>query len=297
MTTMRPLEISKRVLAVVLPHIASTLFSDLLRGISDTIAEEGFVMLIGDSNYDYRKERQFVELIQKQALSGVIIDTMCPVQKESMYMQYLSSVFVDTGIPVVLLERKTTAPGFGSIYVDNVKNAYLATSLLLKNGCKKIAHISGKLDNQLSLKRLDGYKRALSEYHVPFSEELLESGDFTPNSGFIAAKRLLERNTEIDGIFAANDQMAVGAIKAAKTLGISIPDDLAVIGMDNLSVSSMIEPSLSTINVPTYQMGRQAVKMLLEKKENMKYVELDCNLIVRKSTDKFASSEWELFGW
>ena len=91
--------------------------------------------------------------------------------------------------------------------------------------------------------------------------------------------------------------MAVGAIKAAKTLGISIPDDLAVIGMDNLSVSSMIEPSLSTINVPTYQMGRQAVKMLLEKKENMKYVELDCNLIVRKSTDKFASSEWELFGW
>lgn len=286
-----------KIMAVVLPHIASTFFSNLLRGIEDTVEEEGHVLVVGNSDFDFVKEKKFIKMIQKQPLCGVLIDTVCPVMEEKQYFQEIKNAFLDKGIPVILLERKAEGSGFGSVYVNHETNAYMATKQLLDKGYRNIAHIAGMKTNPLSLYRLEGYKKALEEFRVAYSEELVGFGDFTPNSGYMVAKELMARNREITAFFAANDQMAIGAIKAIRSEGKRIPEDFAVVGIDNLSVSSMIEPSLTTINVPTYQMGRVAVKMLVKPHSNEKSVELECNLIIRKSTDRFASSEWELFGW
>lgn len=286
-----------RMMAVVLPHIASTFFSNLLRGIEDAVEEEGYVLVVGNSDFDFEKEKKFIKMIQSQPLCGVLVDTVCPVKEEKQYFQEIKKAFLDRGVPVILLERKAEGSGFGSVYVNHEANAYMATRQLLEKGHTDIAHIAGMKTNPISLYRLEGYRRALEEFGVTYSEELVGFGDFTPNSGYIAAKELMARNRKISAFFAANDQMAIGAIKAIRSEGKRIPEDFAVIGIDNLSVSSMIDPSLTTINVPTYQMGRVAVKMLVKPESDENSVELECNLIVRRSTDRFAGSEWEMFGW
>ena len=286
-----------KIIAVVLPNIASTFFSNLLNGIEDTVAEEGYVLVVGNSDFDFNKEKRFIKTIRKQALCGILIDTVCPATEEKEYFSFIKQTFLERKIPAVTLERKLEETGFGSVYVNHEKNAYMATRELLENGHRRVAHISGKMSNPLTICRLQGYKRALAEFGVPYSVDLIAEGDFTPNSGYMMAKELMIRNRGLTAIFAANDQMAVGAIKAVRSEGRTIPDEFAVTGIDNLSVSSMIEPSLTTVNVPTYQMGRMAVKMLADPDIKEKSAELPCNLIVRRSTNKLAASEWELFGW
>lgn len=286
-----------KIIAVILPNVASIFFSNLLSAIEDAAAEENYVLLVGNSNFDFAKEKRIIKMLKRQALCGVLIDTICPYVQEQDYFFYIKKSFISRDIPVVMLERSLEEYGFGCVYVDHEKNAYMATKALLDVGNKKIAHISGKLSNPLSVYRLQGYKRALKEYGISFSDDLVAEGDFTPSSGYIKAKELMFRNRGLNAIFAANDQMAIGAIKAILSEGRRIPDEFAVSGLDNISASSLIEPSLTTINVPMYQMGRVAVKMLINPENEEKSIELPCNLIVRKSTCKSASSDWELFGW
>lgn len=288
---------NEKIISVVLPHVASVFFSNLLNAIEDAVAEEGYILVVGNSDYDFDKEKKFMKMMKKQPLCGILIDTCAPVTEEDAYFTYIKQHFVDKGIPVVMLERKLDEYGFSCVYADHEKNAYMATKALIDCGNRKIAHISGQLSNPLSLYRLQGYKRALAEAGIPYHPELVAEGDFSPGSGFMRAKELIIRNRGLSAIFAANDQMAVGAIKAILSEGRKIPDEFAVSGIDNIRVASLIEPSLTTINVPTYQMGKIAVQMLINPEPKERCVELPCNLITRKSTDKLFSGEWDLFGW
>lgn len=290
---------AEKTIAVILPSITSLFFSNLLCGIEEAVAENGYTLLVGDTEFQYEKEKDYVEFIRKQNLYGVIIDTTCPVEKEKEYFSLLAKKFIDRNIPVVFLERNMEDTRFGSVYVYNYDNAHKAVSHLTELGHKKIAHISGIKESFLSRRRLDGYRDALEEKDISYDEELVCEGDFTPNSGYIAMKKLLARRNDFTAVFAANDQMAIGAMKAILSEGKRIPEDIAVIGIDNLSVSSMVTPSLTTINVPTFHIGRMAVKKLMSAREDnvIEQVAVDCNLIIRKSTDISAQSEWELFGW
>lgn len=289
----------EKAIAVILPVITSAFFSNLLSGIESTASEHGYTLLYGDSSFDFDKERKYINALQKQSLYGMIIDTTCPSQHEATYFRQLKQTFVERGIPVAFLERKIPDDAFFSVYVDHEDNAYQATRHLLSLGRKAIAHISGSKENPLAIERNNGFIKALGEYGIKMDPDLQGFGDWTPNSGFIAAKSILSKRRDFTGLVADNDQMAIGAIKAILSEGISIPDDIAITGIDNLSVSTMITPSLTTVNVPTYQMGRTAARMVLEaKKNNSPFQEkLNCNLIVRKSTNPYASNEWELFGW
>ena len=289
---------SSRTIAVLLPTITSLFFSNLLSGIEDTVMEKGYVLLFGDSQFDFNREKNFVHTIQKQSLDGIIIDTVCPVSQEKEYFDELAELFVDRDIPTVILERKVEHKKFSSIYIDNKRISYIATSHLIQKGYTSIAHLAGRPDDPLVIQRMAGYRQALSEYQIPYDENLICYGDFSPNSGYIAMKELLIRTGDFTAVFAANDQMAIGAMKAINSIGKRIPEDIAVVGIDNLSISSIVTPSLTTINVPTYQMGKTAAKIIMESsmKGNQK-IDMICNLIVRKSTNPYANSEWELFGW
>ncbi len=173
-------------------------------------------------------------------------------------------------------------------------------SFWIDRGHRRIAHLCGSPSNPIALERKAGYRRALSESGIPFDPRLTASGDFTPASGYEAMKRLLGRTSDFSAVFAANDQMAVGAVKALVSQGIAVPGDVAVIGIDNLNVSSMIQPALSTVNVPTFQMGHLAAQTVIDARNPQACPQshpLPCSLVVRRSTDPFAAAEWELFGW
>lgn len=291
---------TQKTIAVILPVVTSSFFSNVLNGIEGTISQDKNLLLFYNSNYNFEKEMASLKTLRKQSLSGIILNSICDPDREEEYLRWLNEEFVEKGIPVVLLEKKLESKNFYCIYIENYKYAYLATKHLIDKGHKRIAHIAGNDMMLHSFERLNGYRTALEDAGIVYDPELVQKGDFTPYSGYMAARNLLEILSDFTAVFSANDQMAIGAIKAIKAIGKNVPRDIAVVGFDNLSVSSLIEPALSTINVPTYQMGRIAAKIVLEAfegKECTRMNKLDTNLIIRRSSDEAATNEWELTGW
>ncbi len=291
---------SHKTIAVILPVITSSFFSNLLNGIEETISPDKSLLLYYNSNYNFEKEKECLLILKKQSLAGIILNSICPSDAEKEYFVWLKEEFIEKGIPIVLLERKVVSEDFYCIYINNFESAYAATRHLIESGHKKIGHISGNDKMLHTYERYEGYKKALADAGIPFDPELVQKGDFTPFSGYTAAKKLLNIRMDFTALFSANDQMAIGAMKAVKGFGKKIPDDIAVAGFDNLSVSSLVEPALTTINVPAFQMGRLSGKLVLnasdgEQCERMNL--LETNLIVRRSSKASANNEWELTGW
>lgn len=238
-------------------------------------------------------------------VDGIIIDTVADENDENYYKSLSSLHKGDKRIPVVCIERNLSQYGVYSIYANNVKGAFMATEHLIQMGCKNIAHISGVEGIEMVMYRTKGYEEALEKYGMKVRRSHTENGDFSPFSGYRAVKRLLENGVEFDGIFADNDQMAIGAIKALREFDISVPERVKIVGFDNTFVSSIVRPSLSTINVPKYRMGWEAAEKLCEmindseKYEALTYeaLELTTNLLVRESTDEKKVENWDLEGW
>lgn len=290
-------------IAVVLPCIASSFFPSVLAGIEAAANENGYQLLYCDANSSFKKEYRMVEMLRKHTLAGIIVDSLCPKEEEEAYLALLKQLFVEPkGIPVVFLERKIKHPYFYSISADDCSNAYTAVKHLIDTGRRRIAHIVGPSSYASSERRLEGYMQALTDFQVPFVSSLVEDGNFAPLSGYVAMKKILARGVSFDGLFAANDQMAIGAIKALKESGKRIPDDIGVVGMDNISHASMINPALTTIRVPIYAMGFQAAELIARAKRgrvsaDARHVSLKADLVIRRSTVSSASSEWDLMGW
>lgn len=290
----------EKTIAVLLPMITSVFFSRLLSGIEAAAAKQNYTLLFGSSDFQFEREKNYLSAICKQSLAGVIIDSVCPHDEEEDYMKSLNDMFVSKGIPVVFLERNVSDLAMHCVFADHTANAQLAVTHLLDMGHIRIAHISGSLQNVVSLERLNGYKTAIKKAGLSIDEEIIAQGDFTPSSGYIAMKSLLAARSDFTAVFAANDQMAIGAIKAILSDGYRIPEDIAVVGIDNLSVSSMIAPSLTTVNVPTFQMGNVAAQIIVdlcEGKTPERVHQFKGNLIIRKSSNTTATGDWELFGW
>lgn len=286
-----------KTIAVLIPHVASLFFTHILSGITDIAREEGYDLLVKISGYNFNDERAMTESILKEDICGLIIDTVCPIDTIDSYFPAMVDKFSERNIPLVVIEQNLSKYNCSSIFVDNYKGAYNITRHLAQMGHKKIAHITGIPSSPLMKQRLKGYKDALKDFNIAFDSELVKGGDYTPVTGFIKAKELVQRNMGITAIFGANDQTAIGVIKALKSEGYSIPDDIAVAGFDNLSITTMIEPSLTTMSVPAYQMGIQAVKCIIEVGKTSQIVELPCKLLVRKSTSSADNVEWDITGW
>lgn len=219
------------------------------------------------------------------------------------YFNYLRSMGNNKkAIPVVSIERRANTYGIASVVVNNIHGGSLATKHLIDCGCRNIANITGPLSSSIVQDRLSGYKDELIKEGLEISSERIVEGDYSPLSGYHAMKQILLSGIDIDGLFAANDQMAIGAIKAIKENGLRIPEDMKVVGFDNSFIASIVEPSLTTINVPKYKMGNAAAEVLIKRietdtKEDAKLIELPISVIVRQSTNLRGDRNWDLYGW
>ena len=261
----------------------------------------GYTLTLCGTDNDIEKERRYVRLLTSSWVDGIVIDSVSKAGDRD-YLAYLSTLGGKRKrIPVVSLERRMGDGEVNCVVVDNVYGARLATSHLIEKGCRRIAHISGPSLSDMVKDRLRGYRQTLSESGLEFRTELVMSGDFTPLSGYHAMKRLLVAGIEFDGVFAANDEMAVGALKAMKEHGLRVPEDVRLVGFDNVFVSSLVSPSITTVHVPRYRMGVEAAQLLLDAMNNPEReqttVELPINLLVRESTDLRGDSSWDLYGW
>ncbi len=288
-----------KTIGVVITNINRIFFPQLIKGIQDYAIKNGYSLAFYNTNDNFDDEKKFVQMLESTWVDGIIIDSVSEQQNEKYY-KHLSSLGNDKKkIPVVSIERRLDMYGIDSVVVNNCNGGHIATKHLIDNGSKNVVFISGPASSCIVNDRIAGYKEELAKENITF--EMVVGGDFSPLSGYNAMKEILLDGTNIDGIFAANDQMAIGAIKAIKENGLRIPEDIKIIGFDNTFVASIVEPSLTTINVPKYKMGSSAAELLIERIKGNNadtiVIELPINLIIRQSTDLRGEKNWDLLGW
>lgn len=289
-----------REIGVILPGIYSSFFPPLLNGIAEAATELGFSIQLNDSCRSWERECEQVRGLIRRGMRYIILDSVCAIKNEDEYFGEIRSAMEDKGGCVVVLSRELKSDFFNQIFVDNYSASYEATEHLISLGHRRIVHICGSEIFPHSLVRTKGYRMALLDRGIPVDEHLILKGDFSPISGYAAMDEFLSKGLKATALFSANDQMAVGAIKAIQRQGLRVPEDMAVVGFDNLFVSSLIEPNLTTVQYPIYQMGYMAVRILSDHCQGQKpplKTRLNARLIVRRSSDPTQQDDWNLQKW
>jgi DNA-binding LacI/PurR family transcriptional regulator len=189
------------------------------------------------------------------------------------------------------------------VHTNSVKGAEKATRHLLDVGCRRIGHITGPVFTRVAQDRIAGFRNAISAAGLPMEDRMITNGDYTHRSGYAAMRELLNQMPDIDGVFIANDQMSVGALRAINEAGRRVPSDIKVIGYDDVFVASVLETPLSTIHIRKRHMGIEAARLLLSRIQSLnevpapRLIELESRLVVRKSTSANAPEDWIMVDW
>ncbi|MGM7723789.1 LacI family DNA-binding transcriptional regulator [Metabacillus sp. Hm71] len=275
--------ISKRThtIGVLFPKLSSTLVTDLLSGIEKATHEAGSSVIVCHTESNGEKTMKYLKLLNEKRIDGIIF-TSAPLLGE--YYDYIKKM----NVPMVLLSTETYAYPVPYVKVNDQHAAYTATQYLINKGHKKIGMLSGNIEDTISGKpRFDGFKSALQDHNIPFDDcHVVFNRGFTFSDGMDGLKSLLKQVSDLTAVFAASDEMAMGAISAAYELGIKVPDELSIIGYDNLSIANMSIPPLTTVAQPLTEMGEMAAKMLFELLDSQKTVEsriMPHKIVERKS--------------
>jgi len=221
---------------------------------SDTTAHRFVLSVEDESNSDFVNYREVIR--NHSAVAAVVLD----LKEEDERVAELTAA----RIPLAVLGEYSPKSEFQcAVWTDNVKGASLATKHLIQRDRRKIALVGGLKGQMVSRSRLRGYREALDESHIPFSQDLvIEPNEVDEYGGYSAMQELLHRDVEFDAVFCASDLRSIGVIKALKEHGLSVPDDISVVGYDDLPIASFFYPTLTTIRQPTYKVGTFAIRSL-----------------------------------
>ena len=271
-------------IGVIVPRISRKFFSSVIAGIEETAYEAGYNVIICQSLDSLEREVKLMGTLLANRVDGVLIS----ISMETTNYNHLQA-YLNHGAPIVFFDRPCDLAHCSNVGIDSYQASFDATEHLISQGCKHIVHLSGPQEIELYRNRKNGYEAALTKHHIALNEAYCIESSLSEKDGISAAKKILELK-KIDGIYSANDTAAIGAIKHLKNNGISIPNDIAVVGFNNDPISAVIEPSLTTINQPGFEMGKISGDLLLaqiqEKNTTIenKSILLSSELIVRNST-------------
>lgn len=243
--------------------------------------DEDYYLLLATISEDYREENILPRFVLEKNIDGIILAGKVP--------QLLIDKLAEYRYPIVFVDYIPPEGNYSAVMIDNLRGGLLAAKHLIDYGHKKIAFIGADLAHPSLYDRLQGYKQALYNNGIPFDEDLVIIEDIPGRTqGYRAAKKLLERNKDFTAVFACNDAMAIGIMQFLKDEGYSIPDDISLIGFDDVEADLLIEPSLSTIRVPKIKLGVEALillkDMIVNRNRNQKKVLVPVELVVRRST-------------
>jgi len=269
------------VIGVLVPDLATGYIGEILHGIDVELALHQLELMLFTTHRTAAKEAGYVANMVQGMVDGLLI--VLPRSFDD-YTDTLSRHH----FPFVLIDHQGNSASHPAVGATNWQGGYSATEYLIKLGHKRIGFITGSMDLGCSQERLNGYRSALRTHHIQEESGLVYEGDFLQSDGYTGATALLDLPEPPTAIFASNDLMAMGAMDAIRSRSLQIPDDVSVVGFDNIQQSAMVHPSLTTVQQPLDQMGRVATQVLLGILKNpgkdAGRIELPTELIIRSST-------------
>lgn len=274
-----------RNIGVVIPFITNYYFSTVISGIQETAYNNGYNLILLVTNDSAEREQSMIENLSITSLDGLLIS----ISSNSTMAGHFQSL-IDDGISVVFFDRIPKNIEATKVMQDDFRGAFKATEHLIQNGYSRIAHIAGNEHLAFTQNRLQGYLEALKKHNIPVREEWIIYSGFSQQCGEEDMQNLLRLPEQPDAVFAVNDRKAVGAIMTVKNNGLQVGKDIGVIGFTNDPISTIIEPTLSTIEEPAFDIGRQSCELLIKhianKKLLPKEIILPGRLIVRDSSKR-----------
>lgn len=274
-----------QVIGVVIPQRLTTIFNEpyyfpaLLHGIASVFNARDYSMMLWVEEDHHDPQRFYDRIVRNRLIDGLIVAS---ISHKSLFVTKMTEV----DMPVVLTERPPAPLAHHSyISIDNAAAAYNAVMHLVRLGRRRIGHITGDLTNPDALERIEGYRRALSDAGLEDDRNLVVEGNFSRQSGYHGGKIMIPRG--IDAVFAANDQSALGVLDALNEAGLRVPDDVAVVGFDDLPAAATSMPPLTTIHQPVQDRGARAAQLLLDTVEGIereiRHVLLPTEIVIRES--------------
>jgi len=262
--------------ALIVPDITNPFFPELARAVEDTLNIYGYTLMLCNSDEQAEKEREYMDVLKQKYVDGAILVSNTLTAEDVQKLD----------LPVVVIDR-SIHHNISTVVSENFEGARQATLFLKEKGCQVIAHLRGPEHVVTANERYQGYIDVVQNESW-FHEGLVAVGNYEMKTSAEVTKDLLNKHPEIDGIFAGNDVMGVGAIKAVKQMGKRIPEDVSIIGFDGITLGEMIHPELTTIAQPIYDMGLLGARMLIKQIEKkplaQTFHEFPIQLIQRQTT-------------
>lgn len=272
-------------IGVLVHELNSNFITSVLYGIEKVATEAGYDLIIAHSSENVTKEEANARNLFHKRVDGLIASLSFDTTDLSHFQP-----FVDKGIPLIFFDRVEQNGQSPVVIIDNAKCGYIATSHLIEQGCKRIVHVTSSLQRNVYSERFKGYKDALFDSGIEFDESLLLINDLSEKAGIESAMQILKMDPLPDGLFITNDFVAAVCMRTLKEHGVSIPDDIAVVGFNNDAISKLIDPALTTINYPGRDIGETAARNLVNHLKGISNIHqtntiiIRSELIVRKSS-------------
>ncbi len=271
-------------IGVIVPEFINSFFPEVIIGIQDVLCEKNYQVIIMQSNESAELELANIISMENNMVEGLLIS----LSKETKNIDCLERLIKDR-FPIVLFNRINDALPVSKVVFNDYKWALFATEHLIEQGYKKIFHFAGPTHLMLIKNRIKGFKKAMEKHKIPYGKDQIIETGLLIEDGEKAMETLIARGNIPEAIFATNDPTALGAIKILKKHGYSIPEDVGIVGFSNSKMAEVVEPALTSVAQPTYQMGRAAANLLLEQLTSIVHkspetVVMDGKLIIRNSS-------------
>jgi LacI family transcriptional regulator len=246
------------VLGLIISDITNPFFTALVRGVEDRAQLAGYSVVLANADEDVGKEAHYLEVAAAEQMAGVLLS---PASSKMTSID----VLMERGIPVVTIDRRLPSAAVDSVTVNNRQAALEAAQHLIRQGCRRVGFVAGPVQTTTGSGRLAGYRAALRAAGRTHDPALTAYADFRTEGGYAATRQLLRLPEPPDGLLIANNLMTVGGMQAIAEAGLAVPDEIAVVGFDDVNWATALRPPLSVVTQPTYEIGQVAAEMLLRR--------------------------------
>jgi len=277
-----------KIIGLIIPQIVHHFFANIILGVTITAEKNGYLVITLQSDDSYKIEKEQIEHLLNRNVDGILMS----LADNTVNYKHITEIR-KAGVPVVLYDKISKSIDCNKVVIDDKKAAFDATNHLINIGCKRIAHVRGRLKPQTTIDRFIGYKNALKEHNIALDNSIIfETEHLTFEDGRKIADEIALNHRDIDGIFAFTDLLAIGILVGLKEYGIKVPEDISIMGFSNWFLTTVTSPTLSTVDQPGYRMGEEAFNLFLEEINTIKKgvpvkyktVEVPTQIIIREST-------------